>query len=290
MTNTKLKFPAIGTQWQIDLYQDYFSPDLVDLIKQTIKNFESTYSRFIDSSLVSQMSRQSGDYVLDKDGIAMIEMYLKLNSITSGAFSPTIGQLLNQSGYDSQYSFKSNQMTPMPLMDKILKFSPPNILTVLNPCQLDFGGIGKGYLIDVISNLIFHSGLKSYCIDAGGDMYYRHQDKNPLQVGLENPLDFNLVIGTIPIINQALAASSGNRRTWGKFHHIIDPQSLTSPNHILATWVISDQTIIADALATCLFLVTPQKLTPHFDFNYMILYSDLTFAQSPGFNAEIFIE
>ncbi len=290
MTNAKLEFEAIGTHWKIDLYQDQFPSNLVNTIKQTVTNFESTYSRFIDSSLISQMSKQKGEYQLDTDGVVMINLYQMLNRITAGSFSPTIGQLLNQSGYDSAYSFRSNKLTKMPTMDSVLKFTLPNTLTVLNPCQLDFGGVGKGHLVDVISNLISRSGIKSYCVDAGGDMYYQHQDHHSLQVGLEHPLNPDQVIGTIALTDQALAASSGNRRAWGKFHHIIHPDTLSSPNHILATWVISSQTILADALATCLFLTSPEQLTPHFDFNYLILYSNLTFTKSDEFDAKIFID
>ena len=112
----------------------------------------------------------------------------------------------------------------------------------------------------------------------------------PLKVGLENPTDFKQVIGVVEVNNKSICASAGSRRKWGKFHHIIDPKNLKSPDKIIASWVIAKDTITADGLATCLFFTTPEKLLKYFEYEYFILFPDFTFKKSKNFGAELFLK
>ncbi len=151
---------------------------------------------------------------------------------------------------------------------------------------MDFGAGGKGYLVDIVSDLLVRHGSKSFCVDAGGDIFKKGSDE--LKIGLENPQNTRQVIGVATIKNQSICASAGNRRQWGDYHHIIDPHTLTSPRQILAPWVVAETALIADALATCLFLVSPDTLSPHYEFEYLIMNSDATITKSPHFKAELF--
>ncbi len=290
MSNKQLIFPGIGTQWTIDFLDEQWPQDfeyISKLVQDRVELFESTYSRFRPDSLVSQMSTHTGQYDLPSDAQAMFSLYQQLYQLTSGAFTPLIGQTLVQAGYDADYSFESTNLTPIPDLHSVLTYANSR-LTIHQPHQLDLGGLGKGRLVDIVAQLLLDSGFQSFCVDAGGDIFYRSVENKSLRVGLEHPHNPQQVIGVTEICNQALAASSSNRRNWGKFHHIINPHSLSSPNEILATWVLAEQTIIADGLATCLFLVPPEKLVNHFQFEYLILNQDFTITKSQAFSAEIF--
>jgi len=106
-----------------------------------------------------------------------------------------------------------------------MEYDYPKI-TIKKPEALDFGAGGKGYLVDIVSDLIKEYGGREFCIDAGGDI--RYESSKPLRVGLENPNDMNQAIGVATIANTSLCASSGSRRKWGNFHHIINPHTLKS--------------------------------------------------------------
>lgn len=288
MLTFKLGFEAIGTVWEIN----GFLPDLITQkviskkIQERIEKFDKAYSRFRKDSQIFEMSHKSGNYKLPEDAKKMWDLYLKLYELTDGKFTPLIGQTLEESGYDASYSLKETKLTKVPTWIEALDYNFPN-LEIKKPVVLDLGGIGKGYLIDLIGELFEENKITDYCIDAGGDILVK--SKNPIRVGLEHPENLKQVIGVIQIKEGSICASSGNRRKWGKFHHIINPESLNSVNNILATWAISKTAIIADSVATCLFLESPQKLEKEFDFEYLILYPDYTFSKSENFNAELFL-
>ena len=112
LLNHQLHFEAIGTRWQIDLYNldDSLIPNIKHLILNRIELFDQTYSRFRDDSLVKKISKHPGEYILDDDGKKMVELYKKLYLTTNGVFTILIGNVLVDAGYDDKYSLTSKQL------------------------------------------------------------------------------------------------------------------------------------------------------------------------------------
>jgi thiamine biosynthesis lipoprotein len=110
----------------------------------------------------------------------------------------------------------------------------------------------------------------------------------PLPIALEHPDDPAMAIGIARISNQSICGSSGNRRAWGVYHHIINPHSLTSPQHTRALWVIARNGLTADGLATALFFVPAEVLATNFDFEYAIINEDYSLHHSMNFPAEFY--
>lgn len=286
---TSFKFEAIGTSWQIDLNKELSSEEEGSLFKKImdrINVFDQDYSRFRADSLVTKISKASGVYEMPEDFDEMISVYKKVYEITGGHVTPLIGDVLVQSGYDAEYSLiKKGLKKPKP-WEEVINWQKPN-LEIKEATVLDFGACGKGYLVDIVSEIIEKEGIRSYIVDASGDM--RQRDiSNAIKVGLEHPEDNDKVIGVVRINNQSLCGSSGNRRKWEDMHHIINPDTLSSPNHILAVWVVAENTILSDILTTCLFFVKPEVLKDSFQFDYIILNADFSIIKSDNIDVEIF--
>lgn len=284
-------FEAIGTHWQIDFAVDESSVPLTNLsttIHQLIEDYDRHYSRFRSDSLVSQFTQQAGQWQMPADFGPLFELYEQLYQITQGKFTPLIGQTLVDAGYDAQYSLQPHHpLNPPPSLD-ILEWHAP-YLTLSQPVLLDFGAAGKGYLVDLLAQILQDHQITHFTIDAGGDIF--HTSPTPLHIGLENPQNFDQAIGVVTLPpHQSLAGSAGSRRQWDHYHHILDPGSLISPTHKLATWVIADSAQVSDALATSLFLTNPEDLLPYFKLEYLILYSDFSINQSSNFPGELFIK
>lgn len=285
---TKFQFEAIGTHWGIDISKELSSQEealLLEKIMSRIGEFDKTYSRFRKDSLVTEMSFKSGEYVLPVDADKMLSVYKKVYDVTGGKVTPLIGNALSGLGYDAEYSFQKKDLEKVLTWEESMDWNNPT-LNIKIPTLLDFGAGGKGYLVDIVSELLESEGFDSYCVDAGGDM--RQRGVNTLKVGLEHPEDTTSVIGTVDIRNISLCGSAGNRRAWAEYNHIINPDTLSSPKNILAVWTLADSTLVADILTTALSFVPPEHLLKYFKFDYLIFYSDHTISKSEGFNADIF--
>jgi thiamine biosynthesis lipoprotein len=240
---SKHVFEAIGTHWEIDVFElltPLHEEELITRIKARIDEFDRAYSRFRDDSLVTEMSRRAGVYTLPRDAKPMLDLYRDLYRLTDGLVTPLIGDTLVEAGYDAEYSLQSKTVRAARGWDEVLRYDFP-LLTLKSPAVLDFGAAGKGYLIDIVSEILHTEGVKHFCVDAGGDMFYSHPENKLLEVALENPNDTSEAIGIATIANESICGSAGNRRAWGEYHHIINPKSARSPKDIAAIWTVADQ-------------------------------------------------
>lgn len=276
-----MEFEAIGTTWHI-------TPKLSDTLQKKIirrvESFDQTYSRFRKDSWVIHTLSRKGSYALPEDAYPLLSFYKKLFLTTSGKVTPTIGTLLEEVGYDAQYTLKPEDALNQPVdFLTAVDFNTERIQINQSGLVFDFGAAGKGYLVDILAKIIECEGVESYLINAGGDIYNKGELKT---IGLEDPDDSRKVIGIVTLADEALCGSAPNRRAWGEYHHIIDPFLLKPTSHIDAVWVKASSCLEADGLATVLFFTSPRILKREFDFEYVIMSKKIT--QSKLFNADIF--
>lgn len=281
-----MDFSAIGTSWHIA------SPSLTEEIKKEIMDritvFDQHYSRFREDSLVWKIAHTAGTYELPADAEKMMTLYKKLYEISHGKVTPLIGDVLVAAGYDKDYSLlPKTSISTAPIWEDVITYQAP-VLTTQKPVWLDFGALGKGYLVDIVADILKSHDIHDYLINAGGDMAESTTEDNAAQIGLEDPADPTKIIGVAELKNCCIAGSSGNRRAWAGFHHIIDPDSTTSPMHIAALWVVADNTMLADGLATALFFVNPEELLQHFTFEYLIIHANRSATISKRFPAVLY--
>ncbi len=288
MTYPQLVFDAIGTSFVIDLYVNAGSINKAKLLSEIlsfIDNFDKAFSRFRKDSLIFKMSQKKGEYILPESARKLFDLYYELYGLSNGLFTPLVGDLLRSTGYDENYRLTSKKVKKVSDWEDAIEYSFPRI-KIKKPTMIDLGAAGKGYLIDLIGQFLEERNINTYCIDGGGDIFYKN--KIPLDVGLENPNDTSQVIGVTKIMNESICGSSINRRRWDKYNHIMNPQTLDSITDVVAVWVIADSTIIADAISTCLFFMEPEILTPKYKFKYLKMYKDSTIDISKDFPGDIF--
>lgn len=221
------------------------------------------------------------------DGFKMVDFYHRLYTATSGKVTPLIGQTMIEAGYDSSYSLKKKTLHTPPSWDDALSYNQETLETKM-PVLFDFGAAGKGYLVDILGEIIEDAGVQTYTINAGGDIRRRSSAKESVEIGLENPNDITEAIAITKLTNGSLCASSGSKRKWQDLNHIIDPFTLKSPSRIIATWVIATDTMTADGLATALFFTEPEVLQREFNFSYALLFDDMSLQHTNDFNLTVF--
>lgn len=282
------RFEAIGTTWQIDV-DSPLQDQVKDEIARLIDSYDCAFSRFRPESTVSQAQKAAGRYHFMAYADELFQLYARLYELTNGMFTPLVGQILEDLGYDADYSLVRHA-TPHspPAWPDVATYSSGELITS-QPLVIDVGAAGKGHLVDLVCSYLAASGYQSYCVDAGGDIRTQDLHGKPQRIGLEHPDNTNLVIGTVDVVNQSICASATNRRRWGaQLHHVINPHTAHPTTSISATWVISDRAMVADALATCLFLVDPEVLGAEYDFEFLRIGGDNRLEKSQHFNATLF--
>ena len=285
MLKHNYSFEALGTQWSIES-SVAMSVLLKAMIQDRIETFDSTYSRFRKDSLVNRIAHKAGEYTFPPDAQKLFDFYKDLYGRTDGKVTPLIGDALVRAGYDAQYSFEQHPQAEVPGWVEAMEWSGTDLVTT-QPVTIDVGAAGKGYLVDMIGSLLDEHSIDEYVIDASGDLKHKGSSKNI--VGLEHPRDPTKVIGTVNVQNKSLCASASNRRKWGEgMHHIFDPDTIAPTRDIIASWVIADDTLTADGLATALFFVGPEELYEQYEFQYVRMHADGAIDYSSHFEGELF--
>ncbi|MEU3619431.1 FAD:protein FMN transferase [Streptomyces sp. NPDC006872] len=289
-----LTFDAIGTRWSIET-DTPLDADLRKRLHERIEDFDSVYSRFRPSSLVSRIATTpaGGRFTFPEDSRALFDLYDRLAELTDGAVDPLVGRDLELLGYDSTYS-----LTPAPgsVREQHARARPSwstdvvrdgTTLLTRRPLVIDVGAAGKGYLVDLVAALLRAAGTGRFVVDAGGDL--RHSGADTPRVGLEHPRDPHRVIGVARVHEQALCASATNRRVWGTgLHHVLDGRTGLPTTDVVATWVIADDAAVADAVATALFFTPPHQLATAYRFTCVRVGSDGRVEASEAFDGELF--
>jgi len=278
----KWQFDAIGTRWSIETERPL--GDVQNRLAERIDAFDRTYSRFRDDSLVTKVAASPGVYHFPADAEDLIAAYRYLYDLTDGAVSPLIGGTLESAGYDKEYSLHAATIRDVPEWDDVMVWHGA-VVTVKQAVLLDFGAVGKGYLIDLLAELLERNGHGRYIIDASGDIRMAGYEQT---IGLENPYDPSEVIGSAVIKSGSLCASATNRRAWGEWHHVVDARSARPTRDVVATWVTAPLARDADGLATALFFL-PKKSWQQQAAEYVRLFADGTIERSAGFVGELYI-
>lgn len=292
---SRFTFKAIGTKWEIDTPEP-LSQQLQQRILERIEQYDRTYSRFRLDSLVSRIATapDGGRFDFPDDSISLFDLYDHLTAATEGAVDPLVGRDLELLGYDRKYS-----LTPAPELVRNEEYirgrkawskdivREGTLLMTQCPHVLDFGAAGKGYLVDIISEIIQKEHFSDFVVDGSGDI--RHSGESGIRIGLEHPFDPRLVIGVANLRNRALCASAVNRRAWGSgLHHVVDARTGLPVRDVVATWVVADEAAIADGLATALFFTSASQLAKTFRFSYVRMYADGRAESSQNFDGELF--
>jgi thiamine biosynthesis lipoprotein len=289
------RFKAIGTQWEIETHEP-LGRRLRQRISERIEQFDITYSRFRPDSLVSRVAAapDGGCFDFPDDSIAFFDLYDRLHSATGGAVDPLVGRDLELLGYDRAYSLTpaSDLVRAQAHARGRATWSKDIIredtsLVTRRPLVIDVGAAGKGYLVDIISEILHGAGFAQFVVDGSGDL--RHSGESSIRVGLVHPFDPRLVIGVANLQNRALCASALTRRAWGDgLHHVLDARTGVPVRDVVATWVVADQAAVADGLATALFFTRADRLAEVFQFSYVRMFADGRAEISQNFDGELF--
>ncbi|HEU0205475.1 MAG TPA: FAD:protein FMN transferase, partial [Pseudolysinimonas sp.] len=266
-------------------------PDAVRAaIADRIERFDRDWSRFRDDSLVTRIARESGRYRMPDDAPQLLDLYRELYQASGGRVSPLVGRALESIGYDPQYRLTpAATRQPVPPWDDALSWDG-EYLTTTSAVLLDVGAAGKGYLVDLVSDMLAEHGIARHVVDASGDLLTRGV---PLRVALEHPLDPTKAIGVVELSggpeDAALCASASNRRSWGDgLHHVLNAVTGEPTSRVIASWAIASTAAWADGAATALFFETLPNFFELHNVVTVALFADGRVERSPSFTGELF--
>jgi thiamine biosynthesis lipoprotein len=221
----------------------------------------------------NQLLAATGEFTSNPSLIPLLQKSKMLEKQSKGLFNPAIGQLVKLWGYHDE-SPPENGPIPSDAAIQAILDQKPSLqgitihgvrVTNTNPVnKLDFGGIAKGYAIDLILKHIQEMGVKDAIISTGGDLKVigKHGNK-AWHIGIRDPRSDG-VIASLDLQDNEAAFTSGDYERFYKlegkrYHHILDPRTGQPARNSQSVTVIHNDAALADAAATALFVAGPEQ-------------------------------
>lgn len=246
----------------------------VDAQLDQIENQMSTWRP--DSELSRFNASDSTDWqAVSEDTAVVVAEAMRIWKLSDGAFDPTVAPLIRL------WHFAEEPGRPeLPGEDQIqqalsqvgfdqieVRLDPPALKKSNPVLQLNLSAIAKGYAVDVVSELLAAQLTCGHLVEIGGEMRARGRkaDGSSWTAGIETPDALpRQVHAALRLDDQSLATSGDYRNFFevdGKrYSHTIDPDTGRPVTHDLASVsVLADQCLTADALATAIEVLGPER-------------------------------
>jgi thiamine biosynthesis lipoprotein len=234
------------------------------------QHVERLCSRFEEGSEVRELAARAGVPVrVSPVLLAALRVALEVARMSGGAFDPTLGQTLEQRGFDRHYVTGRRVVTRLtpagtPTYRDVHLDPERGTITLRQPLLLDLGAVAKGLAIDLAARELAALAPQGYAVDAGGDIYAwgANAEGGPWRVGVRHPRRPGALWSVLQVSGAAVCTSGDYARPRplaADEHHLLDPRTGRSPRASASVTVVAPTAMLADALATAACLLGPER-------------------------------
>jgi thiamine biosynthesis lipoprotein len=264
----RYSFRAMGSPCELHLYGP--SRAAIDTVAEAaralIERLEQKYSRYREDSALSAINRSAGDPAgveVDEETALLLDYAATAHAQSGGLFDATSGSLRRV------WDLKSGRVPAQAEIDAQLekvgwhraRWDKPRFALPVAGMELDFGGFGKEYAVDLVADLCRARGVRHGMVDLGGDLHAigPHPDGKPWVVGIRDPEDPQRAIASVGLFRAALATSGDYERCMVvdgvRYTHILDPRTgWPIQGGLRSASVIADRCLVAGTATTIAML------------------------------------
>ena len=271
---------TMGTSYAVELaapIDDAVRTGLKELIEAELAAINRAMSTYDPRSELSEFNRRPDlRWTPASRGlIEVLDSASRISASTQGAFDVTVGPMVELWGFGPQYRTRRipNDADIEQVRQSVgyqhLQADPSAgaIRKRDGRIQVDLSAIAKGYGVDRVAMILDRQSVHDYLVEIGGELRARGTTAagRPWRVGIERPVEGRHVVGEIVVLENRAIATSGTTQDFfdqdGRhYSHIIDPRTARPvEDPPMAVSVVADTTMEADAWATALVVLGPER-------------------------------
>jgi thiamine biosynthesis lipoprotein len=234
-----------------------------------VDRLDRLLSHYRSDSPLSRLNREaaSGPVAVDSELVDLLDVCLRWSRESDGAFDVTVGPLMKAWGFfrdegrvpeqreiQGALAVVGHRHVVLDREQGTVRFDRPGV-------ELDLGGIGKGYAVDRVVELLRRRGVVSALVNLGGSSVYglgAPPGAEAWEVGLQDPGDPGRKAVSVTLRDRALSVSGGYARFFEEdgitYSHVMDPRTGRPVQGVLSVAVLSARATDGDALDNVLFV------------------------------------
>ncbi len=238
-----------------------------------IARVEALMTTWDPESPLSKVNAASGGpgVAVPEELLTIIERSKRVSAQTGGKFDISFGAI------GRLWDFKAKSPKPpapaalaaaLPLVDyrSVIVDRDKGTVRLAKPgMRIGLGAIAKGYAVDRASAILRSKGFDDFIVYGGGDLYISgKKGDRPWKMGIQNPRDRGAYFAKFSLEKDGAVVTSGDYEKFfelegRRYHHIIDPATGYPAKGTASVTVVAESTALADALATGIFVLGPEK-------------------------------
>lgn len=258
---------------------DSFRDDRCNLLDEAFEYIFDMEQRFTTNDVggeVEKINEMAGirPVKVQTDTFYLIEQAIYYSIYSDKLFNATIGPLTslwNISMPGARRPSDEEIEAVLPLLDPNRVILDSNASTVFLQdigMRLDLGAIAKGYMADVVAELLLDNGINRALLIVGGDVLALggRYDGTPARIGIRNPFfadesaSDEYLMGALLAYNQAVVTSGTYNRylavqdSMTFYHHIFDSRTgFPIDSDIVSISIIADTGLLGEVYSTIVF-------------------------------------
>jgi FAD:protein FMN transferase len=271
---------AMGTGFTIAAYGE----DRVRLQSAVAQGLEEArrldqmLSNYKPDSEWSQVNREAADgpVHVTPELFQLLSACLEYSRESEGAFDISVGPLMKIWGFYKGSGHLPHRAEVRGVFDYVgyrfilLDAAHQTVRFAKKGVELDPGGVGKGYAVDRIAQILKESGVQSALISGGGSSIYAigaPPGEQGWKLDIKNPKDPSKTATSVMLKDESMSTSGNYEKYFfaeGKMYsHIMDPRTGFPSHGTLSVSVIAPNTIDSEVWAKPYYILGRQWTVKH---------------------------
>jgi thiamine biosynthesis lipoprotein len=249
-------------------------------IEERLREVNRQMSHYQPDSELSRFNRAPAGtpFKVSPEFAQVVRVSLEMWRRSAGAFDPTLAPVINLWGFGEKTD--RNLVPSAPELQAALKKTGAQYLSVtadgelrkeIPDLALNLSAIAKGFGVDEMARVLQQHGFTNIYVSIAGEVLAlgHNQRGTPWQVGLAAPVSHwneNDPLAAVASLSGRALSTSGDYQKFfvdaqgRRLCHIVDPKTGWPVQHNLAAvTVVAQNSMTADALATTLFVLGPER-------------------------------
>ena len=252
----------------------------IDLSFEEVRRLDDLLSNYKPRSEWSLVNREagSGPVRVGLELFSLVEACLRYSRSSDGAFDITVGPLVRTWGFfrgSGRLPHRAEIRTALAKVgyrNVILNRDNLTIQFARPGVEMDPGGIGKGYAVDRIVEVLRSRGISSAMVSAGGSSIYgigAPPGEKGWSVKIRHPKDPEKNVGEVTLNNSSMATSGTSEKFFVSggqlYSHIFDPRTGYPATGMLSVSVLAPKAIDSEAWTKPMFILGRDWASRHAD-------------------------
>ena len=255
---------AMGSTYSMVLYGDDADRlrSAADQAAEEVRRLDHMLSNYIPSSEWSQINARGAHEAVkvSAEDFALLEDCVEYSRLSEGAFDITVGPLMRVWGFYKGTGHLPHRAEIMGALNRVgyrnllLDAKTHSVRLAREGVEIDPGGIGKGYAVDKMVDILKAAGVTRAFVSASESSIYAlgtPPQEPGWKVSIRHPRDASRTVADVFLKNESISTSGNYEKFFlaeGKMYsHIMDPRTGYPAQGTLSVSVIAPRTLDTEA-------------------------------------------